>query len=37
MRTIALRFAKKGMNYAPAEGTIKLHEDIINEFGYVGS
>lgn len=32
MRTIALRFAD---NYAPAEGTIKLHEDIINEFGYV--
>ena len=32
MRTIALRFAD---NYAPAEGTIKLHEDVINEFGYV--
>lgn len=32
MRTIALRFAD---NYAPVEGTIKLHEDVINEFGYV--
>ena len=32
MKTIALRFAD---NYAPAEGTIKLHEDVINEFGYV--
>ena len=32
MKTIALRFAD---NYAPAEGTIKLHEDVINEYGYV--
>ena len=29
MKTIALRFAD---NYAPADGTIKLHEDVINEF-----
>ncbi len=32
MKTIALRFAD---NYAPVDGTIKLHEDIINEYGYV--
>lgn len=32
MKTIALRFAD---NYAPAEGTIKLHEDVIEEYGYV--
>ena len=32
MKTIALRFAD---NYAPADGTIKLHEDIIDKFGYV--
>ena len=32
MKTIALRFAD---NYAPADGTIKLHEDVINEYGYV--
>ena len=30
MKTIALRFAD---NYAPAEGTIKLHEDVIKEYG----
>lgn len=32
MRTIALRFAD---NYAPKEGTIKLHQEIINNNGYV--
>lgn len=32
MKTIALRFAD---NYAPADGTIKLHEDVIKEYGYV--
>lgn len=32
MKTIALRFAD---NYAPADGTIKLHEDIITKSGYV--
>lgn len=32
MKTIALRFAD---NYAPADGTIKLHEDVIKELGYV--
>ena len=32
MKTIALRFAD---NYAPKEGTIKLHQAIINENGYV--
>lgn len=32
MKTIALRFAD---NYAPADGTIKLHEDVITKFGYV--
>ena len=32
MKTIALRFAD---NYAPKEGTIKLHEDVINQKGYV--
>lgn len=32
MKTIALRFAD---NYAPKEGTIKLHQEIINTNGYV--
>lgn len=32
MRTIALRFAD---NYAPKEGTIKLHQEVINNNGYV--
>jgi hypothetical protein len=32
MKTIALRFAD---NYAPKEGTIKLHQEIINNNGYV--
>lgn len=32
MKTIALRFAD---NYAPEEGTIKLHQEIINNNGYV--
>ena len=32
MKTIALRFSD---NYAPKEGTIKLHEDVINKYGYV--
>ena len=32
MKTIALRFAD---NYAPEKGTIKLHEDVIKEKGYV--
>ena len=32
MKTIALRFAD---NYAPKEGTIKLHQEIINSNGYV--
>lgn len=32
MKTIALRFSD---NYAPEEGTIKLHNDIINKYGYV--
>ena len=32
MKTIALRFAD---NYAPKEGTIKLHQAIISENGYV--
>ena len=32
MKTIALRFSD---NYAPTEGTIKLHEDVIAKYGYV--
>ena len=32
MKTIALRFAD---NYAPKEGTIKLHQEIIDNNGYV--
>ena len=32
MKIIALRFAD---NYAPSEGTIRLHEDVIKEYGYV--
>lgn len=32
MKTIALRFAD---NYAPKEGTIRLHQEIINTNGYV--
>lgn len=32
MKTIALRFAD---NYAPKDGTIKLHQEIINTKGYV--
>lgn len=32
MKTIALRFAD---NYAPKEGTIKLHQEVINNNGYV--
>lgn len=32
MKTIALRFAD---SYAPKEGTIKLHQEIINTNGYV--
>lgn len=32
MKTIALRFAD---NFAPSEGTIKLHEDVIKKYGYV--
>ena len=32
MKTIALRFSD---NYAPKEGTIKLHNEIINKYGYV--
>lgn len=32
MKTIALRFAD---NYAPKEGTIKFHQEIINNNGYV--
>ena len=32
MKTIALRFSD---NYAPKEGTIKLHQEIINTNGYV--
>lgn len=32
MKTIALRFAD---NYAPMEGTIKLHQAIISENGYI--
>ena len=32
MKTIALRFAD---NYAPNDGTIKLHEDVIKKYGYV--
>ena len=32
MNTIALRFSD---NYAPPKGTIALHEEIINEKGYV--
>ena len=32
MKTIALRFAD---NYAPSEGTIKLHEDLIRKYGFV--
>lgn len=32
MKTIALRFAD---NYAPQEGTIRLHSDVIKKYGYV--
>ena len=32
MKTIALRFSD---NYAPSEGTIKLHDELINKYGYV--
>lgn len=32
MKTIALRFAD---NYAPKEGTIRLHKDVIEKFGFV--
>lgn len=32
MKTIALRFSD---NYAPEEGTINLHKDVINKYGYV--
>ena len=32
MRTIALRFSD---NYAPPQGTIKLHKAVIDEHGYV--
>lgn len=32
MKTIALRFSD---SYAPSEGTIKLHNDVINKSGYV--
>ena len=32
MRTIALRFAE---NFSPPEGTIKAHEGVISEKGYV--
>lgn len=31
IKTIALRFSD---NYAPLEGTIKLHQDVIYKFGY---
>lgn len=32
MKTLALRFAD---NYAPKEGTIKLHQNVIGSVGYV--
>lgn len=32
IKTIALRFSD---NYAPKEGMIKLHQDVIDKFGYV--
>ena len=32
LRTIALRFSN---NFAPDEGTIKAHESVISEIGYV--
>jgi hypothetical protein len=32
MKTIALRFSD---NYAPKEGTIKLHQNLIEKYGYV--
>lgn len=32
MKTVALRFSD---NFAPAQGTIQAHEDIIDEKGYV--
>lgn len=32
MKTVALRFSDK---FAPDEGTIKAHEDVIQEMGYV--
>ena len=32
MKTVALRFSDK---FAPKEGTIKAHENLIKEHGYV--
>ena len=32
MKVLALRFSD---NYAPEEGTIRLHEELINEYGFV--